>query len=224
MLTGKKMSLDENGHSQKIYKELRNRICLQNYQKGAILKEEDIAKEFSVSRTPVREAMQLLKLDGLVESKKKVGTVVTGFDEENLDELYEIRIHLLDYVSIESETQYTEESIAKLEELLERTCNLQSSGLNTNEYWEINDELFAVLVSVISNKALKQMMCSLFFQTARRWAYLLPQNWIICCEILRDEIENELEFMKMFNRKGVVAVWKSYVMLSMQYCKFSSTH
>lgn len=208
----------ENSPAQKIYKELRNRICLRVYKNGEILKENEIAQEFSVSRTPVRESFQRLKLDGLIESKKKVGTVVKGIDDETIYELYEIRINLLDYVANESKEIYSENDIQKMENLLERVNKL-SIQKDTAEYWKINDELFSILISVIQNKSLKQLIISLFLQTAKNWAFLLPQIWDRSCEILKQEIERELEFMKVGDKKGVIATWKCYVMASMQYCR-----
>ena len=208
----------ENSTALKIYKELRNRICLREYKNGEILKEKEIAEEFSVSRTPVRESFQRLKLDGLIESKKKVGTVVKGIDDETIYELYEIRVNLLDYVANESRESYKEKDILKMEDLLQRVNQLFLHR-DTAEYWKINDELFSILISVIQNKSLKQLVSALFLQTAKNWAFLLPQIWDRSCEILKQEIERELEFMKVGDKKGVIATWKCYVMASMQYCR-----
>lgn len=214
----KKSIEQENSSAQIIYKELRNRICLRIYKNGDILKENEIAKEFSVSRTPVRESIQRLKLDGLIESKKRVGTVVKGLDEKTTYELYEIRMNLLDYAAIESSDLYTEKDIQKMKDLLDRINKL---FLNQDivEYWKINDELFSILISVIKNQSLKQLITSLFLQTAKSWAFLLPQIWDRSCEILKQEVESELQFMKTGNRKGVITAWKCYVMLSMEYCR-----
>lgn len=208
----------ENTPAQKIYKELRNRICLRIYKNGEILKEKDIAQEFSVSRTPVRESFQRLRLDGLIESKKKLGTVVKGIDDETIYELYEIRINLLDFVAHESDKNYNENAIQKMEDLLQRVNKLFLHQ-DISEYWKINDELFSILISVIQNKSLKQLVSSLFLQTAKNWAYLLPKMWDKSCGILKQEIERELEFMKVRDKKGVITTWKCYVMASMQYCR-----
>ncbi|MGH1484160.1 MAG: GntR family transcriptional regulator, partial [Geminicoccales bacterium] len=66
--------------AKQIYEELRGRICLLDYEPGAIIKERELANEFGVSRTPLRRVLQKLESDGLVLSKQGHGTVVTEID------------------------------------------------------------------------------------------------------------------------------------------------
>jgi len=56
---------------------------------GAKLDEQTLAERFSVSRTPVREALRQLVGTGLVESIPRRGAVVTSFGPERLSQLYE---------------------------------------------------------------------------------------------------------------------------------------
>src|SRR5262249_7437938 len=56
-----------------IYETMRQRIAIRHYPPGAWLKEQEIAAEFGVSRTPVRQALQQLETEGLVEIKNGVG-------------------------------------------------------------------------------------------------------------------------------------------------------
>ena len=49
-----------------IYEAMRQRIATRTYAPGAWLKEQEIAAEFRVSRTPVRQALQQLETEGLL--------------------------------------------------------------------------------------------------------------------------------------------------------------
>ena len=62
---------------ERIYGIIRDRICLLEYAPGMRLGEEDLAKEFGVSRTPIRRVLSRLETEGLLESRHGVGTFVT---------------------------------------------------------------------------------------------------------------------------------------------------
>ena len=74
--------------ARQIYEELRGRICLLDYEPGAIIKERELANEFGVSRTPLRRVLQKLESDGLVLSKQGHGTVVTEIDLQAQKDIY----------------------------------------------------------------------------------------------------------------------------------------
>lgn len=57
---------------------------------GAHLDEAQLAAQFGVSRTPVREALNLLAGEGLVESRPRRGTVVAALSPDRLVEMFEV--------------------------------------------------------------------------------------------------------------------------------------
>ncbi len=62
--------------ADRIYRILRDRICLLEYAPGSLISEEELAQEFEVSRTPVRRVLGRLESEGLVQSVHGVGTLV----------------------------------------------------------------------------------------------------------------------------------------------------
>ena len=70
---------------ERIYKTIRDRICLLEYEPGARLGEEELAREFGVSRTPLRRVLSRLEGEGLLESRHGVGTFVTDVDLDGDD-------------------------------------------------------------------------------------------------------------------------------------------
>ena len=78
-----------------IYETMRQRIAIRHYPPGTWLKEQEIAAEFGVSRTPVRQALQQLETEGLVEIKNGVGVRVTEVDDAALDQIYLLRLELV---------------------------------------------------------------------------------------------------------------------------------
>ena len=59
--------------ADRIYRILRDRICLLEYAPGSLISEEELAQEFEVSRTPVRRVLGRLESEGLVQSVHGVG-------------------------------------------------------------------------------------------------------------------------------------------------------
>ncbi len=70
---------------------LVERILDGTYSAGAQLKELTLAREFSVSQAPIREALRELEGSGLVTSERYRGTRVRGADYKEMRESYELR-------------------------------------------------------------------------------------------------------------------------------------
>lgn len=201
-----------------IYETIRGRICLLQYEPGMVLREEDMASEFGVSRTLIRQALQRLQLEGLIESRKRIGTVVTGLSREVTKEMYDIRTNLMDYVAIESNIQFSDEDIKKMEKLLPRMEDMEQNN-DIEEYWIINQELFHILMSVLQNKSLYSLMQMLFHLTARNWGFIYPKMWAEACELLVQEVRQEIAFMRAGNRRGVFLTRKCFILRSYDSCE-----
>jgi DNA-binding GntR family transcriptional regulator len=76
---------------QKIYGHLREQLLNGEILPHQHLVETKIAKEIGTSRTPIREALHSLELEGLIESIPRVGYVVKPINEDEVEEICEIR-------------------------------------------------------------------------------------------------------------------------------------
>ena len=77
---------------QKIYDHLREQLLNGEIPPRQHLVEARIAKEIGTSRTPIREALHSLELEGLIESIPRVGYVVKAINEDEVEEICEIRV------------------------------------------------------------------------------------------------------------------------------------
>ena len=73
---------------------LRDKILNEEYVPGQKLNEVTLANELEISRTPIREALKQLELEGLVRSVPNKGVRVLGFSARDIDDMFEIRIAL----------------------------------------------------------------------------------------------------------------------------------
>lgn len=76
---------------QRIYDHLREQVLNGEIPPHQHLVETRIAKETGTSRTPIREALHSLELEGLIESIPRVGYVVKPIKREEVEEICEIR-------------------------------------------------------------------------------------------------------------------------------------
>src|SRR5512136_2324873 len=76
---------------RRIYDRLREQLLSGEIPPHVHLIETKIAKEIGTSRTPVREALHSLEIEGLIESIPRVGYVVKSIDAEEVEEICEIR-------------------------------------------------------------------------------------------------------------------------------------
>lgn len=79
------------GASDKAYEVLKQRVVGGVYAPGAQLKEEHLARELDISRTPVRVALRRLVDDGLATADRGRGVRVAEWTESDIEETYALR-------------------------------------------------------------------------------------------------------------------------------------
>ncbi|MGB3436714.1 GntR family transcriptional regulator [Achromobacter sp.] len=100
-----------------VYAELRRRLMAGSFMPGERLREEHIAAELSVSRTPVRSAIERLVTDGLVKHEGRRGAVVLGWQDRDIDEAFELRMLLEPYSAKAAAERASPEQISELERI-----------------------------------------------------------------------------------------------------------
>jgi DNA-binding GntR family transcriptional regulator len=81
---------------------------------GQRLKEEELARELGISRTPVREALLVLQTEGLVDAAPNRGAVVRSHDGDDLEDLYQLRALLEGYAARRAAANITDAALLGL--------------------------------------------------------------------------------------------------------------
>lgn len=102
------------------YDVLRRGIAVGTYPAGSWLREEDVAAEAGVSRTPVREALHRLQAEGMVQLMRHRGALVVGWTAEDLDNLYELRTTIERYGAGRAALHRTADQLEYLQKLCAR--------------------------------------------------------------------------------------------------------
>lgn len=86
--------LSDNSLTAQVFKSLQNDILNGVLAPGDALTEQKLCDELGVSRTPVREALSKLELEGLVRTVPNKGAVVVGICEKDISDIYTIRMYI----------------------------------------------------------------------------------------------------------------------------------
>lgn len=128
-------------------------IFVGHFATGKHLKEEELAEHFHTSRAPVREAMYLLQVEGLVERLPRRGTVVKEYTNNELRELYDVRLGL-ECTAIDKLAQcWNEETSARFVDVLGQMGKAVSAG-DAAMYAHLNDTFHKLFVQCAGNKML----------------------------------------------------------------------
>ncbi|WP_422120689.1 GntR family transcriptional regulator [Koleobacter methoxysyntrophicus] len=104
-----------------VFEALREAIITGDLKPGERLMELQLAEEMGVSRTPVREAIRKLELEGLVVMVPRKGAYVAGLSLKDAAEVFEIRGSLEGLAASLAAERITEEEMEELERLLVQT-------------------------------------------------------------------------------------------------------
>lgn len=141
-----------------LYTKLFDRIVRGTYAAGTWLREDSIAEEFGVSRTPVRDALRQLAQDGLVETLPKRGSRSLGFTIDDLEEAFGIRRNL--------ELLALERAIPRLR--LDRLMEIRGEIEAVREsedpilHAELDNEFHTTIMNAADGKRLPMMLGSLY--------------------------------------------------------------
>ena len=145
------------------YTFVREQILSGRYPAGSHLKEERIAEEADVSRTPVREALRRLSTEHLVKFVPNQGAFVIAWDDDDVDGIFEIRILLEGYSAYRAATRIDEDGIKEMETCaneIETLCQ-EHNNENHRKTIEFNHRLHSIIVEAAGSEHLRRMISSL---------------------------------------------------------------
>ncbi|MCZ7542999.1 MAG: GntR family transcriptional regulator [Anaerolineae bacterium] len=102
-----------------VYNSLKERIMNLTYRPGQPLVEVELADEFGVSRTPIREALQRLENEGMLVNAGRRGRVVYTLSIADTRELFDIKTSIEALVSRRAAERASESQIAAMRRALE---------------------------------------------------------------------------------------------------------
>ncbi|OUP01528.1 GntR family transcriptional regulator [Drancourtella sp. An210] len=143
--------------SGKVFRILRDGILTGKYKEGDELREVTIGKELGVSRTPVREALRQLELEGLVTIVPNKGTYVNGISAEDVRDIYMIRIRLEGLAARLAAKRVSQEQIDEMEEMLLLSEFYRKKGM-TEQLAQLDGKFHVILYEACGSRMLKHLL------------------------------------------------------------------
>lgn len=139
-----------------VYERLRDMIITNAICTGQKLVERDLAQQLGVSRTPIRGALGLLSMTGLVENRTRRGYYVSKFSAEQVADLYEFR-KLLEVNAAKLAARNAQPShLRKIEQILRELGKLTPEPEDHARAVKLDLEIHELIAHASGNNSLHQ--------------------------------------------------------------------
>jgi DNA-binding GntR family transcriptional regulator len=200
---------------ERIYRTLRDRICLLEYPPGTRLSEEELADEFNISRTPVRRVLARLESEGLTRSLHGVGTIVTDVDVDELRQVYHLRLELAVLVGRLSPLPRVQADLERIRALIARCAALAKEDPDHKAFARLNMDFSTEISAMTGNPPLREINDRLYFQTSRIVLMMMPRlNLAEELAAFRREMEDIYGAMEIGDLESVGHIRRSHVAMS----------
>ena len=148
-----------------VFEKIEDAILSGEFARGDVVSELKLCKMLEVSRTPVREALTRLRQEGLVEESGK-GAVVVGVSEDDLFDIYEVRMRIEGLAAARCAKVITDEHLKALNETLELqefyTARNQPESIK-----KLDSEFHEQIYSYCGSRTLETLLCELHRKVKR---------------------------------------------------------
>jgi DNA-binding GntR family transcriptional regulator len=145
------------GLSSRVYHQIRAEIIRGALVPGESVTEMGLAKDCGVSRTPVREALHQLELEGLVELIPNKGAVILGISPEDICDIYQIRAMLEVGAAERAAQRATEEDVRRLTEILDLT-EFYIEKQNMNQLQAMDGQFHQLIYEMSGSRMFKRVL------------------------------------------------------------------
>lgn len=184
------MGEDNYSLSSRVFHTIRENILSGKYATNEELKEKSIGEELGVSRTPVREALRQLELEGLVTIIPNKGAYVVGISQKDIHDIYEIRSRLEGLCARWAAEQITKEQLDELEENI-YLSDFHSSKGNSEQVVELDNKFHEILYNASGSKELRHVLLDFhhYVQRVRKITLAVPDRAVQSNEEHRKIVE-----------------------------------
>ncbi len=188
-----------------IYKELKKQIISLERKPGELIREKEIMETCGVSRTPVREALMRLEMDGLVRIIPNAGTFVEEITFQKLKDVFEIRSHFVRLAGKLAATRISDEEILEIRRRIED----MKSTKDTKTLMELDNEIHLIIRKATKNEILVKTLSGLHDQAVRIWNSVGTEEryW----EKLSTEFEDIATALEQHDEEAVARLLEEHV-------------
>lgn len=143
---------------QDVAERLRQQIFARRLEPGSWIDEMKLAAEFGISRTPLREALKVLAVEGLVTMKVRRGAYVTEMSRDDVAQVYHLLALLESDAAGEVAEQASDAELAQLQSLHDR---LEKLARQREAFFAANEDFHMALLRIAGNRWRCQIVADL---------------------------------------------------------------
>jgi len=205
------------GMNDSLYRAIKEKILNQPLNDGDALSERKLARQFRVSRSPVREVLKTLEQERFIRVVPQKGAFVDVLKLDDIREIFELR-EALDIFAIRKAAMGM--SSQDLRPLANKFGALSKRGqrVSFDEMRDAWSELFQTVVRALNNTRFSKIYSDLFDQveTVRRFSTSSPERIAeaisLGCDLVRTLLEKNPEraerILKLHRQKSREAILK----------------
>lgn len=153
-----------------IYNRLRHRIIYLEYDPGQILKEQELAKEFGVSRTPLRTVLFRLEWEHLVKILPRTGILVMELEMNTITHVFEARLELESVIGAMAAERFNKAHFNRLDDCIQ-DCDRLIDLKDPKALGDLDFRIKHLFYEAAGNPFLTRMSDQLYSLTFRLWFF-----------------------------------------------------
>ena len=170
----------------KAYQLIKERIMTCEYGPNSFLNEADLIQEIDASRTPIREALNKLEQEGLVQIIPKKGVMVTGLTLTEINQTFEARLLLEPFIISNYMDALDDQMLQKVEEETKRLLDAEPSP---PDFCRLDDYFHRQISAACPNRYFKEMLAHIYDQNQRIRLFSGRDLWERHIEAHREHLE-----------------------------------
>jgi DNA-binding GntR family transcriptional regulator len=190
--------------TEQVYAQLKDQILRSELRPGSVVLEGDLADQFGVSKTPIREALRLLVQDGWIDVMPRRGYLIRPIGLVDLREVYELRVIIEMSAGAAAAAKPSDELIERLTAAIDAQAH---AGDSIERSIDASREFHLALASQIDNARLVKVLEGLLDEV-ERLLRMLPQ--LVSVMTSDDELEAHREIVSAI-RAGDVESTRSHI-------------
>lgn len=196
---------------------VRERILKGEYRIGEKIKENQIATELKVSRTPIREAFKQLENEGLIDYIPNRGCFAKGFTRQDIEDIYAVR-KALEVLAVEwAVSRIDDEQLAELQRQSD-LMEFYTARKDSKRVLEINADFHDIIYNAAGSRFMAQVLRSYkeYIEQTRKVLYYEQD----CLTDIFSEHREILEAIKRRDSAGAKAAMARHLEGSQRRAKF----
>ena len=154
-------------NAEKAYTQIKGKIITAKMPPGSVINEAQLMEEFSLGRTPIREAIKQLQMENLVMVTPRKGMFVADIAVTDLLQIFEVRVELESFATKLAAQRITDDEIKELQKLAE---DYRFTDLSDKESLiKLDGEFHSLLAKATHNKFLIKEIDYYYNLSLRIW-------------------------------------------------------